>query len=285
MRLALKSSSPPDAVPVVRIRPPSGWAAVDWGEIWEYRELLYFLTLRDLKLRYKQASLGVAWVLLQPLASTVIFTVVFGRLARLPSDDLPYALFALSGLVPWTVFASALGRAASSLVSSANLLGKVYFPRLILPLAAVLSGLVDAAISFALLLGLAAYYGQPLSLAILAVPLFLLMALAAAVGVGLALAALYVRYRDIAYVIPVLTQLWMYASPVVYPASLFPERWRWLVGLNPMAGVVEGFRWALFGTGQPPGPLLALSAGVIVLMVGAGFYIFRRMEDTFADVV
>jgi len=271
--------------PIIHIRPSHGWVIPELRDLWEYRELLYFLVWRDVKVRYKQTALGVAWVVLQPLATTLMFTVIFGNLAKIPSENMPYAVFSLAGLVPWNVFAGALSRGGVSLVGSAHLISKVYFPRLVIPVASVLGGLVDLAIVFALLLGLMLFFGIVPTAAIVTLPLFLLLALATALGVSLWLAALNVQYRDVGYLIPFLAQLWMYATPVVYPASMIPEQWRILYGLNPMTGVVEGFRWALFGTGQAPGLMLAVSVLTVLVLLVSGAFFFQRMEETFADVV
>lgn len=264
---------------------PSHGFAIKLRELWEYRELLYFLVWRDVKVRYKQTVLGIAWVVLQPLIATLIFTVVFGQLAKVPSGDLPYPLFAFAALLPWNYFASALNRSGTSLVNNANLITKVYFPRLIIPLANVFNGLVDFAISLLVLVALMAYYGVVPNAAVLLLPFFLLMAICTVLGVSLWLAALGVRYRDVNYMLPFLVQVWMYATPVVYPASLFPERWRPVLGLNPMAGVVEGFRWALTGTGDPPGRMLVVSILIVLLLLASGLVFFRSTERTFADVV
>ncbi len=273
------------AIPHVRIRPSRGWAALQLRDVWEYRELLYFLVWRDVKVRYKQTALGIAWVALQPLATTIVFTLIFGNLAQLPSDNLPYAVFALAGLLPWNYFAGAIGRGGASLVGSAHLISKVYFPRLIIPIASVLGGLVDVVIVFGLLAVLMAVYGYFPSLSWLLLPLFLLMAIATALGVSLWLSALNVRYRDIGYLIPFLVQLWFFATPVVYPQSMIPAPWNVVYALNPMAGVVEGFRWALFGKGSAPGPVLLVSLAMVALLLASGLYVFKRMERTFADVV
>lgn len=282
--LPLPSALETENIPVILIRPSHGWVSVHLRDLWDYRELLYFLVWRDVKVRYKQTVLGVAWVVIQPIATTLIFTLIFGNLARMPSDNLPYALFALSGLIPWNFFASAFQRGGTSLVSSANLISKVYFPRLIIPIASVLGGLVDTVIVLVLLLVLMPFFGITPTLAILTLPLFFLLAIATALGVSLWLSALNVQYRDVSYLLPFIVQFWFYATPVVYPASLIPERWRLVYGLNPMAGVVEGFRWALFGQ-EPPGPLLGVSVGFVVILLISGAFIFRRMEKTFADVV
>lgn len=273
------------AAPVVTIRPPTGWAPLDLREFAGAHELLYFLVLRSLKLRYKQTALGAAWALLQPLLTMAVFTVVFGRLARLGSDGLPYPLFALAALVPWTYFANALTQAGNSLVDQQQLLTKVYFPRLLLPLAAVISGLVDLAISFALLLAVLAWYDLAPSLRLLAAPGFVLLAAASALAPGVWLAALNVRYRDVRYVIPFLVQIWLFATPVAYSSGLVPARWRPLYELNPLASVVDGFRWMVAPGAPWPGRGLAISAAAVVALLTTGLYFFRRVERSFADVV
>jgi lipopolysaccharide transport system permease protein len=273
-----------DALPVLRIEPSRGWVALRVKELWEYRELLYFLVWRDIKVRYKQTALGAAWAVLQPVLTMLVFTVFFGRLAKVPSDGIPYPVFVYAALLPWQLFAFALTESANSLVGNQNLIKKVYFPRLVVPLASVLAGLVDFGIAFLVLLALMLYYGIVPSFAILVLPLFLLLAVATALSVGLWLSALNVQFRDVRYTIPFLTQFWMFATPVAYPSSLVPERWRPWYGLNPMAGVVEGFRWALLGKSKSPGPLLWVSGLVVVLLLIGGLAYFRRMESTFADV-
>jgi lipopolysaccharide transport system permease protein len=273
-----------EQIPTILIRPSRGWASLNLRDLWNYRELLYFLTWRDIKVRYKQTVLGAAWAVLQPFFTMVVFSIFFGRLAQVPSDGIPYPIFAYCALVPWSYFAGALDRAGNSLVGSANLITKVYFPRLAIPTSAVLAGLLDLAIAFVVLLGMMLYYGIVPTAAVLTLPLFLLLAIATALAVGLWLSALNVQYRDVRYTIPFLTQFWLFATPIAYSSSLVPEQWRTLYGLNPMAGVVEGFRWALLGK-EPPGPLLAVSVVVVVLLLIGGLYYFRRMEKTFADVV
>jgi lipopolysaccharide transport system permease protein len=270
---------------VTTIRPPKGWAPLDLREFVGAHELLYFLVLRNLKLRYKQTVLGAAWAVLQPLLTMAVFSVVFGRLARLGSDGLPYPVFALAALVPWTYFANALTQAGNSLVDQHQLLTKVYFPRLLLPLAAVLAGLVDLAISFVMLLVVLAWYGITPSARLLAAPGFALLAAAAALAPGIWLAALNVRYRDVRHVIPFLVQIWLFATPVAYSSTLVPERWRTLYGLNPMAGVVDGFRWMVAPAAHAPGAGLAVAVAAVALVLAAGLYFFRRMERSFADVV
>jgi lipopolysaccharide transport system permease protein len=273
-----------DDVPVTLIRPSRGWVALNLRDLWQYRELLYFLTWRDIKVRYKQTILGAAWAVLQPFFTMVVFSVFFGRLAGVPSDGIPYPIFAYCALVPWSFFAGALDRAGNSLVGSANLITKVYFPRLAIPLSAVLAGLLDFGIAFVVLLAMMLYYGIVPTAAVITLPLLLLLAVVTALAMGLWLSALNVQYRDVRYTIPFLTQFWLFATPIAYSSSLVPEQWRDLYGLNPMAGVVEGFRWALLGK-EPPGPLMAVSAMVVVVLLVGGLYYFRRMEKTFADVV
>ena len=254
-------------------------------DLWDYRELFWTFVERDIKVRYKQTALGVIWVVLQPLLMTAVFTLVFGRLAGMLSENLPYAVFALAGLVPWNFFNSALTRGGVSLVSNAQLMSKVYFPRLILPVASVMGGLLDMMVVFTCLIGLMFFYNLAPTVALVWLPFFLFVAIVTALGISFWLSALNVRYRDVNYLIPFIAQFWMFATPVVYPASLIPERYRMLYGFNPMVGVVEGFRWALFGTGQPPKPMLAVSVGVAVVLFVSGVLVFRKMERTFADVV
>ena len=270
---------------VTTIRPPRGWAPLDVREYVGAHELLYFLVLRNLKLRYKQTLLGAAWAVLQPLLTMAVFTVIFGRLARLSSDGLPYEVFALAALVPWTYFATALAQAGNSLVDQHQLLTKVYFPRLLLPLAAVLAGLVDLVISFVMLVVVLAGFGIELNLRLLAAPAFGLLATAAAFAPGLWLAAFNVRYRDVRYVIPFLVQIWLFATPVAYSGSLVPERWRLVYGLNPMVGVVDGFRWMIAPAAPFPAAELGAGALALALVLLTGLFVFRRMEQSFADVV
>ncbi len=264
---------------------PSRRVSVRLREVWEYRELLYFLTLRDIQVRYKQTALGVAWAVLQPLVTMVIFSVIFGALAKLPSDGIPYPVFSYAALLPWQLFSNALTHAGTSLVGNANLLTKVYFPRLVIPLSAVAAGLVDFAISFVVLLGLMLWYGIVPAWTMLWLPLLVLFALLTALAVGLWLSALNVQYRDVQYMIPFIAQAWMYASPVAYSSGLIPHgAWRVVYGLNPMAGVIQGFRWAMVG-GRPPDELAFASAGIVAALLITGLMYFRRMERTFADVV
>jgi lipopolysaccharide transport system permease protein len=273
------------AAPVVVIEPRTGWSLPDLRELWEYRELLYFLVWRDVKVRYKQTALGASWAIIQPFFTMVVFSLFFGRLAGVPSDGLPYPIFSFAALVPWTFFAHGLSQSANSLVASQNLIKKVYFPRLAIPTATVLSGIVDFVIAFAVLLGMMAFYGIVPTAQVVWIPALLLLALVTSLGVGLWFAALNVQYRDVAYVVPFTVQLWLFATPIAYPSSLLPEPWRTLYGLNPMAGVVEGFRWALLGTETAPGPMLAVSTvAAVAILIGGAFY-FRRMERSFADVV
>jgi lipopolysaccharide transport system permease protein len=270
--------------PVLRIR-ASHRLHLNLKDLWEYRELLYFLVWRDIKVRYKQTALGAAWAVLQPLLTMLVFTVFFGRLAKVPSDGIPYPVFSYTALLPWQLFAFAVSESSQSLVSNKNLLTKVYFPRLIVPMASVLAGLVDFAIAFLLLIVLMVVYHVTPSMAIAWLPVFLLMTIATALCVGLWLSALNVKFRDVRYLIPFLTQFWMYATPVAYPSSLIPEPWREWYGLNPMAGVVEGFRWALLGKAGNPGLLVWVSVVAVVLLLTGGLYYFRRTEATFADIV
>jgi lipopolysaccharide transport system permease protein len=272
-------------LPLVTFPAPGGWFQGQLSELWRYRGLLYFLIWRDIKIRYKQTMLGVAWVVVQPAATVAAFTLIFGRLAKVPSGDVPYPVFALAGLVPWGFFSSALMRGGLSLVSNANLITKVYFPRLLVPIASILAGLVDFFATLTLLGLLMAYNGLALSPTMAALPLFLLLAIVAAVGVALWLAAVNVSYRDVAQAIPFLTQMWLYASPVVYPAALVPEKWRILYALNPMVGVIEGVRWSLFTAGPFPLREVAMSAGVAVVVFVTGVLHFRWAERRFADIV
>ena len=269
----------------VTIEPPRGALQVGVRELWEHRELLYFLTWRDIKVRYKQTALGVAWAVLQPLATMAVFSLFFGRLARMPSEGVPYPLFAFTALVPWTFFANGLTQAANSVVLNQNLVTKIYFPRLAIPIATVLAGAVDFAVAFLLLVVLMLYYGVPVSPRMLWIVPYSLLALATALGVGFWLAALNVQYRDVRYTVPFLVQLWLFATPIAYPSTLLGEPWRTVYGINPMVGVVEGFRWALLGTGSGPGAMVGVSAVVALLLMVSGAVYFRRMEQTFADVV
>ena len=274
-----------DETPHIRIEPSKGWSPLKLREIWAYRELLYFLMWRDVKIRYKQTVFGAAWAIIQPFLTMVVFSLFFGKLAKMPSDGVPYPIFSFAALVPWTLFNYGLSQASNSLVGSSNLITKVYFPRLIIPTASLLSGVVDFLIAFGLLLGMMVFYGILPTLNVLWVPALVLLTLVTALGVGLWLSALNVQYRDVRFAVPFLAQLWMFATPIAYPSSLLPEKWRVLYGLNPMAGVVEGFRWALLGTATRPGPMIFASAGAALVILVSGAFYFRRMERNFADVV
>ncbi len=274
----------PPEEPLVIIEPSRSWAAVNLRELWVYRELFYFLIWRDLKVRYKQTALGVAWVIVQPLLSTLIFTVFLGQLARVPSDNVPYPLFAYSGLMLWTFFAGAVSNSGNSLVGSAHLITKVYFPRMIIPGAAVGARLVDLAIAFIILVGLMIYYGFAPGSGIVMLPVPIVLITLLALSVGMCISALNVKYRDVGVALPVLIQFWMFASPVLYPASLIPVRWRWVYALNPLTGIIEGFRSSLFGH-DFDWPSLAVSTAVTVFLLTYSAYLFRRMEKSFADVV
>ena len=272
-------------VPVTMISPAHGWIPLNLSELWEHRELLYFLVWRDVKVRYKQTVLGVAWAVIQPLFAMIIFSIFFGRLAKMPSDGIPYPVFAYCGLLPWQLFAHAITESGNSLVGSQNLITKVYFPRLVIPLAAVLAGVIDFGIAFIILLILMAVFHVAPTAAIVTLPLFVILALATALAAGLWLSALNVQYRDVRYTIPFLTQFWLFATPVAYPSSLVPGPWRALYGLNPMAGVIEGFRWSLLGHARSPSSMLVVSVVMVGLLLIGGLVYFRRVERTFADVV
>lgn len=254
-------------------------------EVWQYRELLYFLVWRDIKIRYKQTALGAGWAVIQPVMTMMVFSLFFGRLAKMPSDGLPYPLFALAGLVPWMFFSNGLTQASNSLVSNSHLISKVYFPRVIIPVSSVISGLADFSIGSLFLLGTVLYYGVPFTANIVWIPALLGLALVTALGVGFWLSAVNVRYRDVRYTVPFLTQFWMFATPIAYPSSLLDDRWRTLYGLNPMVGVIEGFRWALLGAKTQPVALLITSAAAALLLLLTGALYFRRMERSFADEV
>jgi lipopolysaccharide transport system permease protein len=269
----------------VVIRPSSGWSALRLGETWEYRELLYFMAWRDVILRYKQTAFGVGWVVVQPLATTLLFSILLGSVARLPSQDVPYPVFVMAGFVPWSFFSSGVMRASSSLVNNANLITKIYFPRAILPTASVLAGLVDMAIVVLLFVAFLAVYGILPPARVMFAPIFLGMSVMATLGVGLWLAALNVRFRDVGAIIPFATQLWLYITPVVYPAALVPEPWRALYGINPIAGAISGFRWATLGAPLPSLSMMLVSALATVLAFVTGVLMFRRVERSFADVI
>lgn len=273
-----------DSLPIV-IELRTGYVHVGLRELWAARELFYFLAWRDLKTRYAQTAIGASWALMQPLLSTLIFTLVFSYLAKVPSDGLPYPLFAFAAILPWSLFARSLERSTLSVVTEGGLIKKVYFPRLIIPIAATFINLVDFAVGLLILIGMMAWYQQVPQWTVLFLPLFVGVALLTALSVSLWLSALNVKYRDVASVVPLMTQLWMFASPVLYPASLVPESLRWYYGLNPMAGVIEGFRWALFGKTAPDWTMVAVSLAVVVLLLIGGVMFFRRVERTFADLI
>ncbi len=266
------------------LEPTKGWVSLQLKDLWVYRELLYFLIWRDIKVRYKQTALGAAWAIIQPVTTMVVFTIFFGKLGKIPSDGIPYPLFAYAALLPWNFFSQAMTESSNSLVGSSNLIRKVYFPRLVIPLSGVLSGLVDFGIAFCVLIVMLFFYKIRVTLNVFLLPLFLLLAVGTALGVGLWLSAMNVKYRDVRFIVPFLTQFWLFATPVAYPSSMLQEPWRTLYGLNPMAGVVEGFRWALLNT-NPPGPMIMLSVVVTIVLVVSGAFYFRRMETTFADLV
>jgi lipopolysaccharide transport system permease protein len=273
-----------EEVPTLIIRPPRKWVPIDFKEIWAYRELLYFFTWRDVKIRYKQTGLGFAWAIIQPLFTMIIFSVIFGGFAQIPSDGIPYPLFSYAALLPWTLFAEGMTRSTTSMVTNAPIMTKVYFPRLIMPISGIMSPLVDFCIAFLILIAMMFFYGFMPTLNVVFLPLFLLLAIGTSLGVGLWLSALNVQYRDFQYTVPFLIQVWMYASPVVYPASMLPEKFRVLYGLNPMAGVIEGFRWALLGS-TPPSAMILVSVGVVVVLLVSGLFYFKKMEQYFADLV
>jgi lipopolysaccharide transport system permease protein len=280
-----ESEAQSSPLPFICIEPSTGWFSLKLREVWAYRELLYFLIWRDVKVRYKQTAIGVAWAVLQPFLTMVIFGIVFKKFANVPSDGLPYAVFAYSALVPWTLFSHAVHRSSLSIVGQASVISKVYFPRLIVPLAATLSGLVDFAVAFVLLIGMMFWYGIIPGWGLLTLPLLVLLALTTAVAIGLWLSALNVKYRDVTHAVPFLIQIWLFASPIAYPVSLVPEKWRLLYSLNPLVGVIEGFRWALLGKESPDFVLIAVSASVVIALLFTGLIYFKRMERTFADVV
>ncbi len=274
-----------EGIPVIRIEPTRGWVALQLRELWAYREMLGFLIWRDIKVRYKQTALGAAWAIIQPISTMVIFSLFFGRLGKIPSDGIPYPIFAYTALVPWSFFAQGLTQASNSLVGSANLIKKVYFPRLAVPIAAVTSGLVDLALAFTVLLGMMLYFGIVPGVKVLWLAPLLLLTLTTSLGVSLWLSALNVHFRDVRHVIPFLTQFWLFATPIAYPSSLLSEPWRTLYSLNPMVGVVEGFRWALLGTETAPGPMIIVSSVAALAILVSGTFYFRRLEKTFADVI
>jgi lipopolysaccharide transport system permease protein len=270
---------------ITRIQPAKGWVGLNFPELWKFRELLYFLIWRDLKVRYKQTALGAAWAIIQPLLTMAVFSLFFGRLAGVPSDGVPYPIFAFTGLVPWTFFANALTQSSNSLIGSQHLITKVYFPRLVIPIASVFSGILDFAIAFVVLIAMILYYGITPGITLLTIPFFFLIALITALGSGLWLSALNVEFRDVRYIVPFLAQFWLFATPVAYPSSLLAERWRIIYALNPMVGVVEGFRWALLKTPNLSASVFAVSTITAIALLVTGALYFKRMERTFADVV
>ena len=267
------------------IEPPSGWMPVNLKEVWAYRELLGILAWRDVSVRYKQTVAGIGWAIIQPVMTMIIFTIIFGRFAKLPTDGIPYPLFSFCALLPWNYFSQSLSGSSDSLVGASNLITKVYFPRLVIPLSRVFGGLIDFAIAFVIMLGMMVWYGVLPGYGLALLPVFILVSMITALGVGLWLTALNVKYRDVRFVVPFLVQFWLYASPVAYSTSLIPERWRWLYGLNPMVGVIEGFRWALLGKAAPDFEIMALSLVIIMAILVSGLYYFKKMEQTFADIV
>lgn len=285
-----KKKTPPEVaddtqLPVIRRKARPGWVAINFAELWQYRELLFFYAVRDIKVRYKQTLLGASWAILQPVMTMVVFSIFFGKLAGVPSDDLPYPVFSFCGLLPWQLFAFALTQSSNSLVQNAHVLTKVYFPRLIIPFASMIAGLVDFAIAFVVLVGIMFYYGIIPGWALITLPFFVVLALAAALSVGLWLSALNVKYRDVRYTIPFLTQLWLFVTPVAYASSLVPAKWQAVYAINPMAGVVEGFRWALLGKAAPPGDMLIVSVAATAILLAGGLYYFARIEKTFPDII
>ncbi len=283
-KTAARNRSELPTEPVVVIRPSPRWAALKLGDLWAYREVLYFLIWREVKVRYKQTVFGVAWALLQPLFAMLIFSIFFGRVAGIPSDGLPYPLFVYAGLVPWTFFANSVTSSGNSLIMNPNLITKVYFPRMIIPAAAVGAGLIDFTIAFVLLIGLMLFYGTFPAWGIVLLPVFVVLMTGLAFGVGMWLAALNVKYRDVRYALPFLIQMWMFATPIIYPLSLVPDQWRWALALNPLTGIVEGYRAALFG-GTLDWGMLGISAGITLVVFFACAFVFRRMEKQFADIV
>lgn len=280
-----KSFDITETLPELVIRPSKGWVAVNLSDLWRYRELIFFLTWRDMSVRYKQTALGVAWAVIQPFFTMLVFTIFFGQLGKIPSDGLPYPIFAYCALLPWQLFAYSLSESGNSLVANQNLITKVYFPRVVIPLSATLGGVLDFVIAFVLLLGMMIFYGIRPTVAVWTLPLFIILAIITALGAGLWLSALNVEYRDVRYTIPFLTQFWMFLTPIAYPSSMVPEQWRTLYAINPMVGVVEGFRWALLGVGKAPGSILFVSVLMALIMLVSGLFYFRCTERTFADKV
>ena len=280
---ALEASRLPD---VVKIKPVKGWVPLNLKDLWHYRELVYFLTWRDLKVRYKQSVLGILWAILKPFMNMVVFTIFFGQLAKIPSDGIPYPIFSYTGLLPWGFFAAALEVSARSMLQSGGMVSKIYFPRIIVPLSSVFANLVDFFIAFIILIGMMIYYQIVPTLNILWLPVFILLAMITAIGVGLWFSALLVMYRDVNYMLPFITEIWKFVSPVVYSATMIPEKWQWLYSINPLAGVVSGFRWALLGQPETISfSSLAISGAISLLIFISGLYFFRRMERIFADMI
>jgi lipopolysaccharide transport system permease protein len=270
---------------VIRIEPSKGWVSLKLTELWEYRELLYFFIWRDLKVRYKQTVLGATWAIIQPFFTMIVFSIFFGKLAKMPSDGIPYPIFSYAALVPWSFFANGLNQASNSLVGNSNLIKKIYFPRMSMPITSVLGGFVDFVLAFIMLIGMIFYYGMVPTINVIWLPFFLMLAFMTSLGASLWLSAMYVQFRDVRHIIPFLTQIWLFATPIAYPSSLLSEPWRTLYGINPMVGVVEGFRWALLGANTAPGPIIIVSSFTAVGLLISGAFYFRRMEKTFADVV
>ena len=279
------NSQPTPSLPSLRIEPPNRWPSINFRELWEYRELLYFLTWRGIKIRYKQTVLGAAWAIIQPVFMMIVFSLFFGKLAKVPSDGIPYPVFAFCALLPWQLFAHAVSESSNSVVGNQHLITKVYFPRLVIPIASVLTGFIDFLVSLVVLIGLILWFGLVPGWRIIALPGFILLAICTALAVGLWLSALSVQYRDVRYLIGFLVQFWLFATPVAYPSSIIPQQWRAVYALNPMAGDVEGFRWALLGRSSALGSMLWVSASVVLVTLLGGFYYFRRMEQEFADIV
>ena len=284
-QIHFKTTARTDRKNILRIEPSKGWVPLKMHDLWEYRELVYFLIWRNVKIRYKQTALGASWAIIQPFMTMVVFSLFFGKLAKVPSDNVPYPIFSFAGLVPWTFFANSLSLASNSLIGSAHLITKVYFPRLAIPIATVLSGVVDFAVAFLMLLVMLQYYGMTPTVRMAWLPMLLLLAFVTSLGVSLWLSALSVEFRDVQHVMPFVLQFWLFATPIAYSSNMLSEPWRTLYGLNPMVGVVEGFRWALLGTNTAPGPIIIVSSlAALIVLIGGAFY-FRRMERTFADMV
>ena len=285
MRSDILENQLPSTSTTILIKPTKGWASLQLEDLWEYRELLYFLVWRDIKVRYKQTVLGAAWAIIQPFFTMVVFSLFFGKLAKIPSDGVPYPLFCFAALVPWTLFSNGLSQSSNSLVGSAHLITKVYFPRMVIPISSIFSGALDFSISFVVLLAMMAVYGIFPTWNTLWLPLLILFVFVSSLGVGMWLSALNVQFRDVRYIVPFLAQIWLFATPIAYPSSLLSEPWRTIYGLNPMVGVVEGFRWALLGTDTAPSPIVIVSSlAALTILIGGAFY-FRRMEKNFADIV